>query len=191
VIPQPEQQVGFGPGRTADDKLELRIIERVVRMLRKSTGSGTPQFPVGYVLINTTGTNPATELGYGTWTAFGAGRVLVGFSAGVPPFDVAEAAIGAATHTHEYQDVIEHEHDVTVINSVHGHPVNITTDAPATGGSASLQGTNEDPDATFDVTNAGTSVSASADPEGVVTGETLAANSLPEAIVVHLWKRTA
>lgn len=25
------------------------------------------QFPVNYVIINTSGTNPATELGYGTW----------------------------------------------------------------------------------------------------------------------------
>ena len=35
-------------------------------------------YPVGSIYINaTSSTNPATLLGFGTWTAFGAGRVIV------------------------------------------------------------------------------------------------------------------
>ena len=35
-------------------------------------------FPVGAIYSSTSSTNPGTSLGFGTWTAFGAGRVLVG-----------------------------------------------------------------------------------------------------------------
>jgi hypothetical protein len=40
-------------------------------------------YPVGSVYINAAvSTNPGTLLGFGTWAAFGAGRVLVGLDAG-------------------------------------------------------------------------------------------------------------
>ena len=62
--------------------------------------------PVGSIYINATNsTNPGTLLGFGTWTAFGAGRVPVGFNSGNPLFDTAEETGGNAdstlpTHTH-------------------------------------------------------------------------------------------
>ena len=33
--------------------------------------------PVGYIMINTSGSNPATDLGYGTWTLLSSGSTLV------------------------------------------------------------------------------------------------------------------
>ena len=39
---------------------------------------GSLVFPVGAIYSSTSSTNPGTSLGFGTWTAFGAGRVLVG-----------------------------------------------------------------------------------------------------------------
>jgi len=63
-------------------------------------------YPVGSIYINATNaTNPGTLLGFGTWTAFGAGRVPVGFNAGNPLFDTAEETGGSAdaitvSHTH-------------------------------------------------------------------------------------------
>ena len=63
-------------------------------------------YPVGAIYINaTSSTNPATSLGFGTWTAFGAGRVMVGFDSGNALFDTAEETGGAAdatlpTHSH-------------------------------------------------------------------------------------------
>jgi hypothetical protein len=53
--------------------------------------------PVGSIYINATdATNPGTLLGFGTWTAFGAGRVPVGFDAGNVLFDTAEETGGSA-----------------------------------------------------------------------------------------------
>lgn len=63
-------------------------------------------YPVGSVYINATNsTNPGTLLGFGTWTAFGAGRVPVGFDSGNALFDTAEETGGSAdaitvSHTH-------------------------------------------------------------------------------------------
>jgi len=55
-------------------------------------------YPVGSIYTNATNaTNPATLFGFGTWTAFGAGRVPVGFNAGDPDFDQAEETGGAKT----------------------------------------------------------------------------------------------
>ena len=65
-------------------------------------------YPVGSIYINATNsTNPATLLGFGTWVAFGAGRVPVGFDSGNPLFDSAEKTGGSAnaivvSHTHTY-----------------------------------------------------------------------------------------
>jgi len=63
-------------------------------------------YPVGSIYTNATNaTNPGTLLGFGTWTAFGAGRVMVGFDSGNALFDAAEETGGAAdatlpSHTH-------------------------------------------------------------------------------------------
>jgi hypothetical protein len=54
-------------------------------------------YPVGALYTSTLTTNPGTLLGRGTWTAFGAGRVLVGRDAGDADFDTAEETGGAKT----------------------------------------------------------------------------------------------
>jgi hypothetical protein len=59
-------------------------------------------FPVGAIYTATVSTNPATLIGFGTWTAFGAGRVLIGngggFSAGATGGS-ADAVVVSHTHT--------------------------------------------------------------------------------------------
>ena len=63
-------------------------------------------FPVGSIYTNSSvATNPGTLLGFGTWSAFGAGRVMVGFNSGNALFDTAEETGGSAdstlpSHTH-------------------------------------------------------------------------------------------
>ena len=61
---------------------------------------GSEAYPVGAVFIAVVATNPATLLGYGTWAAIAAGRMLVGLDAGDTDFDVAEEVGGAKTHVH-------------------------------------------------------------------------------------------
>lgn len=54
-------------------------------------------YPVGCIYTSTVSTNPATVFGFGTWAAFGAGRVLVGVDSGDADFDTAEETGGAKT----------------------------------------------------------------------------------------------
>ncbi len=54
-------------------------------------------WPVGSIFISAVSTNPATLLGFGTWSAVGAGRVLVGQDTGDADFDVLGETGGAKT----------------------------------------------------------------------------------------------
>ena len=65
-------------------------------------------YPVGSIYINAgVTTNPGTLLGFGTWTAFGAGRVMVGLNGSDTAFDTLEETGGSkdaitVAHTHTY-----------------------------------------------------------------------------------------
>lgn len=73
--------------------------------------------PVGSIYINATNsTNPASLFGFGTWVAFGAGRVPVGFNAGNPLFDSAEEIGGSADAI-----VVSHTHTATSTVTDPGH----------------------------------------------------------------------
>ena len=73
--------------------------------------------PVGSVYINATnGTNPASLLGFGTWVAFGAGRVPVGFNAGDSRFDTAEETGGSYDAT-----LVSHNHTGSTGGQSNGH----------------------------------------------------------------------
>lgn len=54
-------------------------------------------YPVGSIYISTVSTNPNTLFGFGTWAAFGTGRVLVGIDSGDADFDTAEETGGSKT----------------------------------------------------------------------------------------------
>jgi hypothetical protein len=84
-------------------------------------------YPVGSIYINATnGTNPATLLGFGTWVAFGAGRVPVGFNASDPLFDSAEETGGSkdatvVSHTHSVSDPGHTHSDDFWVNGLSGN----------------------------------------------------------------------
>lgn len=62
-----------------------------------SGGGAGAAWPVGSVFLSVVSTDPATLLGVGTWTAIGAGRVLVGIDAGDTDFDTVEETGGSKT----------------------------------------------------------------------------------------------
>jgi hypothetical protein len=79
-------------------------------------------YPVGSLYYNSSvTTNPATLLGFGTWTAFGAGRVPVGYNASNALFDALEETGGSAdaitvSHTHTATSTVTdptHNHSYT------------------------------------------------------------------------------
>ena len=119
-------------------------------------------YPVGSIYMNATNsTNPATLIGFGTWVAFGAGRVPVGIDSGDTAFDTAEETGGSKTHTLTVDELPAHTHSVPNSGSQ-----NNSFDSGTTVGN--------------DVT--GTSGS---------TGGGQAHNNLQPYIVVYMWKRTA
>ena len=94
-----------------------------------SGGPGGDAFPVGSVFIAVVATNPATLLGYGTWSAIAAGRMLVGLNSGDVDFDTAEETGGAKTHALTTAEIPAHTHT----QNAHDHVLTQLRDA-ATGG---------------------------------------------------------
>jgi hypothetical protein len=142
-------------------------------------------YPVGSIYTNATvSTNPGTLLGFGTWTAFGAGRVMVGFDSGNALFDAAEETGGAADAT-----LPSHTHTATVTDPGHFHTTSITLMNDSTGsgfigvvdGDDSLGSQSYNTDTK---TTGITVANASAGTSGTN------ANYQPY-ITVYLWKRTA
>jgi len=134
--------------------------------------------PVGSIYINATNaTNPGTLLGFGTWTAFGAGRVPVGFNSANVLFDTAEETGGYADST-----LPTHTHTATVTDGGHSHTggVSIYNNPASTGGASAAGG----PSNTGTATTGITVTNASAGTSGTNT------NYQPY-ITVYMWKRTA
>ena len=138
-------------------------------------------YPVGSVYINaTSAVNPATLLGFGTWTAFGAGRVMVGFNSSNALFDTAEETGGSADAI-----VVSHTHTAVVTDPGHVHAV-------FSAGQLSPRGGNEQP--------LGPSTSSGYNTASATTGVTVANNPTGSSgtnanyqpyITVYMWKRTA
>src|ERR1035437_1690504 len=67
-------------------------------------------YPVGCIYTTTVSTNPATVFGFGTWAAFGAGRVFVGLDAGQTEFNTNGETGGEKTHTLITAEMPAHTH---------------------------------------------------------------------------------
>ena len=142
-------------------------------------------YPVGAIYINaTSSTNPATSLGFGTWTAFGAGRVMVGFDSGNALFDTAEETGGSADAI-----TVTHTHTATVTDPTHTHSAtngnNLTARTGVTGGATSAWFADSSGTPTTTAASTGISVSNSS------TGSSGTNANYQPYITVYMWKRTA
>jgi hypothetical protein len=158
------------------DRLNADILRRLQDRLRLLIGQvdewtapgGSEEFKVGDIFISTLSENPAIRKGYGTWVAFGSGRMLVGVNSGDADFDTAEETGGAKTVTLTEAQMPAHAHQQRRNATSTGGTSGITT-APDTSSS--------NPQALGPVTG--------------TTGEGAAHPNMPPYIVVYFWKRTA
>jgi hypothetical protein len=137
-------------------------------------------YPVGSIYTNATvSTNPATLLGFGTWTAFGAGRVMVGFDSGNALFDTAEETGGSADAI-----TVSHTHTATSTDSGHLHTqteYNAAGIGNAGGGGARVSAVTA---------NTGTGFASITTTVASAGSSGTDANYQPY-ITVYIWKRTA
>jgi hypothetical protein len=139
-------------------------------------------YPVGSIYTNATNaTNPDTLLGFGTWVAFGEGRVPVGFNAADPLFDTAEKTGGSKDAV-----VVEHTHTATsvVTDPGHSHTVNGAVSRNAADG-----GNNRADDSVQTTSTATTGITVAT--TNANTGVSGTNANLQPYITVFMWKRVS
>ncbi len=154
-----------------------------------SSGSVSGAWPVGSIFFAAVGTNPATLLGFGTWAAFGVGRVLVGFDSGQAEFDTLGETGGSKTHTLSAAEMPSHTH----VQDSHNHTQN--SFAPrilnsGTAGTVGVQGASAASNANAS-NSATTATNQAATATNQNTGGGGAHNNLQPFVVVAIWQRTA
>ena len=136
-------------------------------------------YPVGSIYTQAAvATNPATLLGFGTWTAFGAGRVMVGIDSGNTLMDTVEETGGSANSS-----LVSHTHTATVTDPGHRHTNVFAAEGTSVGDRRDFNYASYDGVTSVAVTN----VSVANSTEGVSATDT---NYQP-FITVYMWKRTA
>lgn len=142
-------------------------------------------YPVGSVYINAAvSTNPATLLGFGTWTEFGAGKVMVGLDSADALFDTLEETGGSKNAT-----LVSHTHTAT----------SVVTDPTHSHNTYGAYGGGGNPGGSLNINNPGgqnQSVTSSSTGITVATTNSTEGSSAANAnvqpfIVVKMWKRTA
>ena len=167
--------VALGASATATTQSAGDNSTKVATTAYVAAAAASLAYPVGSIYINASvSTNPATLFGFGTWTAFGAGRVMVGLNGSDSSFDTLEETGGS-------KDAIVVSHTHSVSDPGHNHTVGIQTKTlDQNAGSASLAGAG-----TTTTSTASTGISISS------TGSSGTNANLQPYIVVYMWKRTA
>ena len=140
---------------------------------------GSIFYPVGSLYSSTSATNPGTSLGFGTWTAFGAGRVMIGAGTGG-----GGTYTGGTTGGSKDASVVSHTHTATVTDPGHTHTsnANANNSQNLSGGPSTTLSRQY---ATIDPAFTGISVGIS------TTGVSATDANLQPYIVVYMWERTA
>jgi hypothetical protein len=162
-------------------------------------------YPVGSIYINAgVTTNPATLFGFGTWVAFGAGRVMIGLNASDTLFDTLgetggskDAVVVAHTHTGATNLAGAHQH-FTVYNGSADLPSQLTPTVYSNASLAAVGSAGYESyvlnGAAGSAANGGVTNSAGNHSHTVTTdstGVTGANANLQPYITVCMWQRTA
>ena len=153
------------------------------------TAALSAAYPVGSIYINAgSSSNPNALLGFGTWTAFGAGKVLVGLDSSDTLFDTLEETGGSKDAT-----VVSHTHTATTTatDSGHSHTIKDGDVNTRTNPYFNWTGTGG---ASVGVTGASTNSSTAnitASTTVASTGSSGTNANVQPYIVVNMWKRTA
>lgn len=159
-----------------------------------------PAWPVGSCFFSHVATNPATLLGYGTWSRIASGRFIVGQTDGDSDFNSVGETGGSKTRTLTSSNLPAHSHSLT-INLGGAHTHTLTTQTPAQIGS-SITGRvlKSDNVNHFNITtqfssggNVTTSSSSAHSHTGSIgsTGSGSSFEILPPYYVLYAWRRIA
>ena len=141
-------------------------------------------YPVGSIYMNAAvATNPATLLGFGTWVAFGAGKVPIGLDSGDSDFNTVEGTGGSKDSI-----IPTHNHTASSVSTDSGHTHTYTrsnTTTIASGNALPLNYLY-----TTGTTNTGYA-NITTDTTVANAGESATGKNLQPYITVFMWKRTA
>ena len=140
-------------------------------------------YPVGSIFISTSSTSPATSLGFGSWSRFGEGRILVSQSSSDSDFDTAEETGGAKTHTISESQLPSHQH--FIMNTGNGFGNNLENNVNFAGTTNSRGGLGNN-DYIMQAINS----TANAGKTSAV-GSGSAVTHMNPYIVTYMWKRTS
>lgn len=129
-------------------------------------------YPVGCIYMSVNSTNPSTLFGFGTWAAWGSGRVPVGVNTSDSNFNAVEKTGGAASVTLTVNQMPSHNHTMGVFNSTSGISENGQTGLWISGGGETA-----------------TTFGESTPSSDVGGGQ--AHTNLQPYITCYMWKRTA
>ena len=151
----------------------------VIEVLKKA-------YPIGSVYINASNaTNPASLLGFGTWSAFGAGRVMVGIDSLDADFDTIGETGGQKTTSHAYPLTGINSSNFQDTGSAYWSEVNANIDSylESQGSSAGATSTV--------IKSVGGTIRTTGTTATEVSYRKYTAPNLQPYIVVYFWKRTA
>jgi len=136
--------------------------------------------PIGSIYTATVSTNPATLLGFGTWVAFGAGRVLIGNGGGY----AAGATGGSADAI-----VVTHNHTATsvVTDPQHNHGIGYAAVVRNDGGGIYPSYLSTSRDVVSQTVATGITVATT----NASAGASGTNANLQPYVVVYMWNRTA
>lgn len=185
-----------------DTRTRIKLSDNVLENSNLAEYVGPLLFPIGSIYTNAVdGTNPATLLGFGTWTEFAQGRVPVGISTIDTEFNAPLETGGTKTETLTTGQLPAHAHVVdppatgTSGNGNHTHRIAIASSNAGSGTGGDIRAANVPSNI---LSNHSTTESGNHSHTVDIgafwssnTGSNQAHNNLQPYIVVYMWRRVA